>query len=214
MAVSEASFFNFFSSWHPRLDDAGKVIETHEHKGDFKRRERPCQAALRGAISCRCMTALSEVINDWYKRVAVTQRAHYSSADRFGRRKYWLGIPAVILSTLVGTSVFASLLKQPDPWLQITLGFASVAAAVLASLQIFLGYSERAEKHRIAGAKYGALGRELEQLRSLGRDPTPEEMSAVRKRLDDLAVESPNNPIGIYNRAGFSEEALKRLVQG
>jgi hypothetical protein len=67
------------------------------------------------------------------------------------------GIPAVVLSTVVSTSVFASLLKQPDPWLQITLGFASVAAALLASLQTFLSYSERAEKHRIAGAKYGAL---------------------------------------------------------
>jgi hypothetical protein len=148
------------------------------------------------------MPTSAEVIDDWYKRVAVTQRAHYFSADSFGRRKYWLGIPAVVLSTIVGTSVFASLLKQPAPWLQITLGFASVAAALLASLQTFLSYSERAEKHRIAGAKYGALGRELEQLRSLGHDPTPDEMSAVRTRLDDLAVEAPNNPIPIYRRAG------------
>ena len=82
-------------------------------------------------------------------------------------------------------------------WLQIIVGLASVAAALPASLQTFLGYAERAEKHRIAGAKYGALGRELEQLRSSSSTPTAEVMAEVRKRLDDLAIESPNNPLSI-----------------
>jgi hypothetical protein len=150
------------------------------------------------------MPTAEQVLNDWYQRVVVTQRAHYLSADYFGARKYWLGVPAVVLSTLVGTSVFATVQKQPELWLQITVGLASVTAALLASLQTFLGYAERAEKHRIAGAKYGALGRELEQLRASGAIPSTEAMSEVRKRLDDLAVESPNNPIPIYRRAGSS----------
>src|SRR5207248_3345936 len=59
-----------------------------------------------------------------------------------------------------------SLSTQPDPRLQITTGIASVVAAVLAALQTFLGLSDRAEKHRLAGAKYGALGRQLEELLS------------------------------------------------
>jgi len=121
-----------------------------------------------------------QVLDDWYKRVAVTQRAHYLSAEHFGTRKYWLGIPAVVLSTLVGTSVFATVQKQPEVWLQITVGLASVAAALLASLQTFLSYSESAEKHRIVGAKYGALGRELEQLRASDTPPSAEAMSEIR----------------------------------
>jgi hypothetical protein len=157
------------------------------------------------------MATSQQVLDDWYERVAVTQRAHYLSADAFGTRKYWLGIPAVILSTLVGTSVFATVQKQPELWLQITVGLASIAAALLASLQTFLGYSERAEKHRIAGAKYGALGRELEQLRASETPPSAETISELRKRLDDLAVESPNNPLPIYRKAGSSSlEAIKR----
>jgi len=156
------------------------------------------------------MSTPEQVLDDWYTRVAVTQRAHYLSADHFGAKKYWLGIPAVVLSTLVGTSVFATVQKQPELWLQITVGLASVVAALLASLQTFLGYSERAEKHRIAGAKYGALGRELEQLRASGNTPTPDAISEVRKRLDDLAIESPNNPLPIYRRAGSSSLEPKR----
>lgn len=148
------------------------------------------------------MRNVEEVLDEWFRRVAVTQVAHYMSADYFGARKYWLGVPAIILSTLVGTSVFATVQKQPEVWLQISVGLASVAAAVLASLQTFLGYAERAEKHRIAGAKYGALGRELEQIRSSAETPLHDAILEIRKRLDDLAVESPNNPFRIYRRAG------------
>jgi hypothetical protein len=157
------------------------------------------------------MPTQEQVLHEWYHRVVVTQRAHYSSADHFGARKYWLGVPAVVLSTLVGTSVFATVQKQPELWLQVSVGLASVAAALLTSLQTFLGYAERAEKHRLAAAKYGALGRELEQLRTSGPAPSPEAVSDVRTRLDDMAVESPNNPQWIYRKAGGSSlEPLKR----
>lgn len=156
------------------------------------------------------MTDSSQVLDEWYERVAATQRAHYLSADHFGARKYWLGVPAVVLSTLVGTSVFATVQKQPELWLQLSVGLASVLAALLTSLQTFLGYSERAERHRIAGAKYGALGRELEQLRALGSGSISEQLTEVRKRLDDLAVESPNNPLTIYARAGSKALEAKR----
>src|SRR5512144_2238777 len=128
------------------------------------------------------MKTTKEVLDEWYERASVTQRAHYLSADYFGRRKYWLGIPAVVLSTIVGTSVFATLQKQPEPWLQISVGLASVVAAVLASLQTFLGYSERAEKHRVAVAKFGALGRELEALLASQTEPTDDAVAEVRKR--------------------------------
>lgn len=150
------------------------------------------------------MATAGQILDDWYERVAVTQRAHYLSSDHFGGRKYWLGIPTIVLSTLVGTSVFATVQQQPETWVQIAVGLASVASALLASLQTFLGYTERAERHRVAGAKYGALGRELEQLRAGAMDPSPEEISAVRKRLDELAVESPNNPQSTYRSAGGS----------
>lgn len=152
------------------------------------------------------MPTTTEVLDEWYLRVCVTQRAHYLSAGHFSRKKYWLGIPAVILTTFVGTTVFTTLSgppnPPPEPWLQIAIGFASVAAALLTSLQTFLGYSERAEKHRLAGAKYGALGREMEELRVETELLTPEQTKGVRLKLDVLAIESPDNPPPIYYKAG------------
>ena len=150
------------------------------------------------------MSTTEQLLDDWYQRVRVTQVAHYVSADHFGKRKYLLGIPAVILSALVGTTVFASLQSQPELWLQITVGLASVAAALLTSLQTFLGYSERSEKHRIAGAKYGAVGRELEFLKTQTNIDT-EIIAKLKKELDVLAEESPNNPKKIYYSVGAKD---------
>ena len=157
------------------------------------------------------MPTTSEMLTDWYQRVSVTQRAHYISADQFSYKKFLLGIPALGLSAFVGSTVFATLQKQPCLPLQICIGFASVAAGLLTGLQTFMNYSERAEKHRVAGAKYGALGRELEQLRSSGVEPSTEVLEKVRKTLDSLALESPNNPIPIYIKAG-GEDLLPKKV--
>jgi hypothetical protein len=144
-----------------------------------------------------------DVVAAWYQRVTMTQRAHYLSVAHYSRKSYWFGIPVIALSTVVGTSVFATLQSQLQLWLQIAVGLASVLAAVMASLQTFLGFAERAEKHRIAGAKYGALGRELEALLASRNDPSDEVVADVRKRLDALALESPNNPLPIYRQASL-----------
>lgn len=144
-----------------------------------------------------------DLLSAWYERTSVTQKAHYLTTEHFRRRHYWLGIPAIVLSTAVGTSVFATLQKRElNPWLQVAVGLASVLAAVLAGLQTFFGYSERAEKHRTAGARYGALGRELEAMLATTEPIADEAVADLRKRLDALALEAPNNPERIYRKAG------------
>jgi len=46
--------------------------------------------SIRQEIDCIIpLTTPKQVLDDWYKRVAVTQRAHYLSAEHFGTRKYW-----------------------------------------------------------------------------------------------------------------------------
>lgn len=146
-----------------------------------------------------------ELIEEWYRRVSVTQAAHYYSAGNFSSRKYYLGVPTVILTTLVGTSVFAAIQKQPDYSIQILVGLASVAAALLSGLQTFLGDAERSEKHRTAAAKYGALGRELEGFRVQANEITEGDLKALRQALNELAIESPSIPLKTYRKAGAAE---------
>lgn len=152
---------------------------------------------------------------EWYGRVDSAQRAHYVSAERFRRRSFWLGIPTVILSLVVGSSVFAALKLQPGPRLQMLVGFLSLSAAVLAGLQTFLGYPERSERHRVAAAKYGALGREMEMYLATGAIANSTEIKGLKTRIDALAIDSPVNTREVYERGRYQSresELIKKLT--
>lgn len=153
----------------------------------------------------------TNILDTWYGRTAFIQRIQYLAALHYSRLHYWLGIPVIIVTTLVGTSVFASIQTQPAVWVQVLAGFASVVAAVLAGLQTFLGLQDRAEKHRLAGAKYGAIGRQLEELSAFPETQSDAQVSDIRQRLDALALESPNVSLFIANRATREDEYYRHL---
>lgn len=103
-----------------------------------------------------------QVLDQWYERTSVVAVGHYRAALRYSRLHFWIAMPTVALSAVVGTAVFATLQQQSSFWLQFVVGAMSVFAAILTALQSTLRYQELAEKHRGAGAKYNALGREIE----------------------------------------------------
>jgi len=147
------------------------------------------------------MGTTMDVLNDWYTRVDASQKAHYSSSNTYRSFSLWIGVPTVVLSLFVGTSVFASLETKPSVELQAIVGSCSVIAAVLAGLQTFFGFAERSERHRLAAAKYGAIGRELEVLRCSSGPIDPKMIERLREKIDSLALESPVNAERIYSNA-------------
>jgi hypothetical protein len=141
-----------------------------------------------------------ELLRNWLKHVHKGRDRHDLAARRNDAYRYWLGVPAIILSTVVGTSVFASLNTQVDTRLKIVLGLISITAAVLASLQTFYDFAARAERHRVAGVKYKTIIRELEEvLTPLDQSADKAEyLNDLRKRLDDMELEAPVVPAGVY----------------
>jgi hypothetical protein len=110
------------------------------------------------------------LLKQWWYRANINQQAHYLAGLRFAWLNRFLGIPTVILTAIVGTAVFASLTEgQVSPEWQIAAGLLSILATVLAALQTFLGYSERAANHRRASAEFGAIRREIEQVQASNR---------------------------------------------
>ncbi len=146
------------------------------------------------------------VAQQWYNRAALVAHGHYRAALRFSRLNYWFGFPSVVLATIVGTSVFATLQAKPEFWWQVLVGVMSIAAAILSALQSFLGYSDKAEKHRAAGAKYNAIGRELELWLSLPQEDL-QRLDAIRQRIDSLAQESPHIPESVHREMSKSDGA-------
>ena len=144
-----------------------------------------------------------ELLEIWFRRSRESQFAHYEAAKYLSRRNYFLGIPVIVLTTIVGTSIFASFQEQNMIWLRIILGLVSVAAAVLSALQTFLRFQERAEKHRSAGASFGSIRREIEQLfiDIENAKVMTQSLDAIRKRFDSLSKEAPEIPNSIWKKA-------------
>ncbi|MBD9381146.1 SLATT domain-containing protein [Achromobacter sp. ACM02] len=145
---------------------------------------------------------------DWYQRCATVAVGHYKTAELLSRRNRWLVGWSAGLSALVGTAVFSSIQAQPDIWLKVFTGFMSVAAAVLAALGAGFQYQDRAERHRVAGAKYNAVGRCIEQLLA-SSDINIATLDQVRERLDNLAAEMPHIPKNIHKEIAKYEDIGK-----
>ena len=143
----------------------------------------------------------------WYQRAATVAHGHYRAALRYSRLNYWFGFPTVVLATVVGTSVFATLQAKPDFWWQVAVGLMSIAAAILSALQSFLGYNDKAEKHRVAGSRYNAVGRELELWLSHAQED-PEKLDAIRLRIDALAQESLHIPESVHKQMALNVDEL------
>lgn len=144
----------------------------------------------------------SQLLLKWIRRARESQMSHYDMADLLSARDRQLGWLATALTAFVGTAVFASLSETAvSIGVRVFVGLVSVAAVVCAALQTFLKYAERAEKHRSAGARYGAVRRKLEAVYS--HDPDARDghyLTSIRDELDRLAQDSPNVPPRIFYR--------------
>ncbi len=119
-----------------------------------------------------------------------------------------------MLSTTVGTSVFASLtVVSPDAWIQIALGLTSICAAVLASLQTFLNFTAESEKHRSAANRYSKIKHDIEIAILELDNASNEEVAKFIKRVQaEWDATNQNSPIPdqdifdkVFNEFGGNE---------
>ncbi|MBA2751069.1 MAG: SLATT domain-containing protein [Actinobacteria bacterium] len=144
------------------------------------------------------------LLREWHDRAAAARSAHYLLASRMRRRNIAVGVPAVVLSAVVGTSLFATLSEANVPTsLRVTIGLISLIAAVLAALQTFFGFSQRAERHVIAGDWYSAIRRQMEETIALPeeeRDPPRECLDGIRKEMSKISQQAPEIGQALWRR--------------
>lgn len=142
--------------------------------------------------------AVLDLLRDWELRATASSDAHYDLATRLSNSNIRFGVPVVVLTTIVGTSVFATLSRtHVNTGLQVAVGMLSVLAAVLASLQTFLRFGERAEKHRTAAEHWASIRREIDEKLALhptylaSRGDPQDYLDDLRRRMDQIAQQSP-----------------------
>lgn len=142
----------------------------------------------------------SGLVLAWLRRARESQFTHYGAAKRLGNYGRIFGVPVIVITAIVGASAFASILAESVPlYAKLIAGLCSLAATVLSSLQTFFKFSERSEKHRLFGAKFGAVRRELEVLH-IQTQISPADLASVRAKLDKLAEEAPDVDVAVFSR--------------
>ena len=144
---------------------------------------------------------VEQLLQDWRQRVYAAQSAHYASADRFRLLNYVVGVPAVVFSSVVGTAIFAGLEKNSPKAPLVAL--ASILAAVLAGLQTFLRFSERAAHHATAADWYSAIRRDIEGTLHLPvevRGKAKDCVDQVRKEMNRAAQDAPELNTRLWSR--------------
>lgn len=158
------------------------------------------------------MTSVGQ-LRKWQGAIRVCHLSHVKSAARSQRLSKLLGIPAILLSTIVGTTIFSTMQSSPDVWQQVLVGILSMFAAGLGSIQTFLDFPELTEKHRRAAHQYGSLRREIEEELSSengGIVLSKGFMQSIRERWDSIDLESPTLNQSIYQRAANKVWKKKR----
>jgi hypothetical protein len=132
-----------------------------------------------------------QLLTSWHRRLSESQFAHVTAARRLLGRNLCLGVPVTALSAIVAAALFATVDSPLAPMSRIVFASITLAVAVMAGLQTFLRFAERAERHRVIAARYGASKRHAEQLLVSGTVVSHEELSALRKGTDRIMEEAP-----------------------
>lgn len=149
---------------------------------------------------------ISDLLIKWHYRFQKSEKSHYRSATSCRVFNYSLGIPLVIITIIVASDIFGvleGLAKNQYPWepnenMGIEakiIAILSVLAPVLAALQTFLRFPERAEQHRNAAVKFGVLKKEVEKQIAFP-PPSNEALEKViiniQERDSQILAESPS----------------------
>jgi hypothetical protein len=146
--------------------------------------------------------AADTFLDQWALGLRIGHRAHFEAAKHYERLHLTIGIPTVVISALMGTTVFANFEYSSHPGIKMTLAMLSVLMIVFSSLQAFFRYAERSERYRTAAIQLGEVRRELEELLALTAKGTLDRaaIDTLRKKWDSVDRQAPTIPTRIYVR--------------
>jgi uncharacterized membrane protein len=137
------------------------------------------------------------LFKSWRDELGAMMRTHYLLSAKIRRLNYFLGIPTIAMTMAIACYVFFTINQDVGFWVKMIVGMLALLVAILSSLQTFLKYSEQAENHRNASARYQALFNALDQALAIPpKDETAlrEWCDKLRERWDELNLESPTVP--------------------
>ena len=134
------------------------------------------------------------MLTKWANQIQFAQQCHFQSSVKRQWRNSFLEISILCITAAVGISIFVTLSQTPSILFKIIIGSGSFLAAIIAVLHTSLRYLEKAEKHRAAAVKLGALGREIDRILCFPPDNETQLetiIKVVENRWNKITSESP-----------------------
>lgn len=140
---------------------------------------------------------------DWHRRAHTRENSHYKASNYYEKLNYLIGIPATVLSTFAGTSVFVTLSAEVATVFKVIVGCVSVLVAILTGLQTFLSFAEKSKSQLNAGKKWGSLRLDIENFllynRTCSEEFRKQRMKELTEQLKKLPEETPQIPQKIFD---------------
>lgn len=168
----------------------------------------------------------------WLERFWKSEKAHYRSATFCRVFNYALGIPLVVITAITATKYFTSLetnclskfdqvqssvsLSPNYPFPDL-VGFdyaiiiITISAPIIAALQTFLRFPERAEQHKKAAIKFGQLKREVEKI--IAFPPKEDDIKKTIEKIqeEDSRVMDSSPSVGTISL--FFEKMIRSMLK-
>jgi hypothetical protein len=141
--------------------------------------------------------------SDWEKWVEAVRTTHYARADSFRRWNNFIGVAAVVTSTVVSAGILTSVHKNPGFGWTLAGAVLAVIATGLTGIRSYLKLGTLSEQHRKSAANFGEVRRKLEifLLAHPPDDPASRaELDAIAREIADLERQGPGYPKGIFEK--------------
>jgi hypothetical protein len=148
---------------------------------------------------------LDKLINEWKERIKSGQKAHLYVSDKYNGYHYAIGLPATILTTIAGATLFA---EVKDPRITMAVGVVGLLAALLSAVQTFYSHAKRGEQHRTVAAQLGNIKREIEIFEKFTPEDIKEQETRIRQISDELTKIESDAPVV----KKISEEKASRII--
>ena len=141
-----------------------------------------------------------ELLRERVLNFEIKHVAHARVCAHFDRRGRQFGLATVVLTAVVGTSVFTSLKNDPSLAAKIAVTALSFLAAVAAAAKAYMDYDRRAIEHRQSSADYGHLRDWTQQLLATNK-LADDEIAKLDKEAESCNSREPTLPPGKYDKA-------------
>lgn len=134
-------------------------------------------------------------------------RAHYLASKSLANRHLWIGIPIIIISTIVGSSAIIEHAENSIHFTSQALASLSLIAATLSAFQTFFGFSNQSVKHKSAASQYNAIYRKMSLLHTkylsnhFDKQLIFGEIESIQKDWDAIESKALDVPDRLYDKA-------------